>query len=300
MLRYRSGAMDGYERYAIYWAPDAGRVCRLRLPPGWDGTRQRPARGLTRHGPACRDRPPTLTATPRKYGFHGTVKPPFRLATGADGPTICMRPRSQLCRALARCHAAGSCPAQDRRLRGTDAAGRRARRLPILPPRIVDGLDRFRAPPDAAEIARSAARAAERPAAGVPGPLGLSLCDGGIPLPPDADRRPARGRGGAMSRRFWRPASPRCCRALRCGQPLPVRSGGRRDVPRSCIATRFPAEALRERPPRRRKARRCSRPREHRFRREFHSLHGSGDARSGPCSRVRAVPDARPAPAPMR
>jgi len=72
-------------RYAVYYAPPEGsdlwrRGCRwlgrdpardvaLEQPsvPGWDAARLE-----------------ALTAEPRLYGFHATLKPPFRLREGAD------------------------------------------------------------------------------------------------------------------------------------------------------------------------------------------------------------------------
>lgn len=66
-------------RYAIYYAPPEGAFADAAAQwLGWD----------LAHGRAL---PPAgvlggqdITQTPRKYGFHATIKPPFRLADGVD------------------------------------------------------------------------------------------------------------------------------------------------------------------------------------------------------------------------
>jgi 2'-5' RNA ligase len=96
----------------------------------------------------------TITETPRKYGFHGTVKPPFRLAGGTTAEELHEATR-RLCETLAPIRLEGLAlhriggflaltPVSDQPELGRLAA------------RVVEGLDRFRAPPDAAEIARRA------------------------------------------------------------------------------------------------------------------------------------------------
>lgn len=71
-----------FSRYAIYFtAPPASDLAQFGASwLGWDS-----ASGQTCTHP---DIPgvdvATITATPRKYGFHGTLKPPFRLAAGTD------------------------------------------------------------------------------------------------------------------------------------------------------------------------------------------------------------------------
>lgn len=68
-----------HQRFAIYYAPQAGPFADAAANwLGWDllqgGTAPQPALpGLFE-----------MTAEPRKYGFHGTLKPPFRLAPGVD------------------------------------------------------------------------------------------------------------------------------------------------------------------------------------------------------------------------
>lgn len=75
--------LTGYERYAIYLAPEPddplGRFCN-----GWLGYRPDTGDTLTRpeiEGLTFSDIE-RVTAAPRRYGFHGTLKAPFRPAPG--------------------------------------------------------------------------------------------------------------------------------------------------------------------------------------------------------------------------
>ena len=79
--------MENFERYAVYYAPPAGDFADLAASwLGWDALR------------GCAVAPPQvsglplpvadITATPRKYGFHGTLKPPFRLADGSSADAL--------------------------------------------------------------------------------------------------------------------------------------------------------------------------------------------------------------------
>lgn len=78
--------MDRNQRFAIYYAPEAGPFADAAANwLGWDLLQ-----GCAAPQPALpglsalpgRNALTALTAEPRKYGFHGTLKPPFRLATG--------------------------------------------------------------------------------------------------------------------------------------------------------------------------------------------------------------------------
>ena len=72
-------ALGGHARYAIYWAPPSGSWLEAFGASwlGWDAgageRRMQPATGL----PLAR-----LTERPARYGFHATLKAPFRLAEG--------------------------------------------------------------------------------------------------------------------------------------------------------------------------------------------------------------------------
>ena len=72
-----------YSRYAIYYVPDPGPLTDFAAQwLGWDiltgGSCSHP---LVSHLPCAVEK---ITATPRKYGFHATIKPPFRLAPGCS------------------------------------------------------------------------------------------------------------------------------------------------------------------------------------------------------------------------
>ena len=74
--------MRNSSRYAVYYAPEiASYLADFGASwLGWD-----PERGEAVAHPAYADLPvpvSELTATPRKYGFHGTLKPPFKLTNG--------------------------------------------------------------------------------------------------------------------------------------------------------------------------------------------------------------------------
>ena len=143
--------MQGYQRYAIYWAPEPGAFADLAAAwLGWDAAQGRaPAHpelpGLPRPVQA-------ITATPRKYGFHGTVKPPFRLADGTDAAGL-HAAAERLCARLAPVTLPGL---SLHRLGGFVALtpDGDTTALAALAAEVVADLDRFRAPPDAAETAR--------------------------------------------------------------------------------------------------------------------------------------------------
>jgi len=75
--------MENYSRYAVYYAPAPGPLATFAAGwLGWDPV----ARAEVEHpdlGLLPRE-VEDITSTPRKYGFHGTIKPPFRLAQGSD------------------------------------------------------------------------------------------------------------------------------------------------------------------------------------------------------------------------
>ena len=126
-----SGASGG--RYAVYWAPQAESNL-ARLGETWLGLGE---------GSEAAVQPPTipgfdgprihaLTAEPRRYGLHATLKPPFALAAGTDLASL----RLALSE-FAALQASVALPALD-----ALAAG------------CVTHFDRFRAPAVPAELAR--------------------------------------------------------------------------------------------------------------------------------------------------
>jgi len=71
--------VTNFKRFAVYYAPEPGPLADFGAHwLGWDM-----ATGRFVHHPSIDGLDiATLTATPRKYGLHGTIKPPFRLAEG--------------------------------------------------------------------------------------------------------------------------------------------------------------------------------------------------------------------------
>jgi putative phosphonate metabolism protein len=74
--------MTSFRRFALFWAPPRGSAL-ARFGASWLGWDPE-ARALVPHPDAPRLPAPVaeITATPRRYGFHGTLKPPFRLREG--------------------------------------------------------------------------------------------------------------------------------------------------------------------------------------------------------------------------
>ncbi|MFP4125456.1 MAG: DUF1045 domain-containing protein [Alphaproteobacteria bacterium] len=72
-------------RYALYLAPPGDSELH-RFASRWLGrdaiTGEELEQPFVEHVPA--DKLREITASPRRYGFHGTIKPPFRLAHGRD------------------------------------------------------------------------------------------------------------------------------------------------------------------------------------------------------------------------
>lgn len=136
------------KRFAIYYAPDQGAFADAAAAwLGWDL-----ARGVAVAQPALPFDVQGLTADPRKYGFHGTIKPPFRLAGG-----VVLGDLAQAVQALA----ARLAPVE---MGGVDLAMIEgflalvpqgdARALNTLAAEVVRVLDPFRAPLTAVETAR--------------------------------------------------------------------------------------------------------------------------------------------------
>ncbi len=79
--------MVGFQRYAIYWVPQAGPFADWAGAwLGWDLLM-----GRAVPHPVAKDLPrpvSEITAAPRKYGLHATLKPPFALAEGKTTTTL--------------------------------------------------------------------------------------------------------------------------------------------------------------------------------------------------------------------
>jgi hypothetical protein len=72
-------------RYAIYFAPQEAPLARFGAAwLGWDLA----AAARVAHPPAVGVDVAGVTETPRRYGFHATLKPPMRLAAGHDAAAL--------------------------------------------------------------------------------------------------------------------------------------------------------------------------------------------------------------------
>ncbi len=144
--------MDGWRRHAIYFAPAPGPLARFGAEwLGWDaetGKAAGPPAGLP---PPLAARREAVTAEPRRYGFHATLKAPFRLAEGATVAGL-----DEAAAMLARRARAFALPLR------VAAIGRFVALVPDgnaapfewLAARCVTGLDALRAPLSEAEVDR--------------------------------------------------------------------------------------------------------------------------------------------------
>lgn len=143
--------MDDFERYAVYAAPEPGPLARFAARwLGWD-----PVAGEIVAHPEVGGLPrpvAALTAAPRKYGFHGTLKPPFRLAAGSSRAAL----ETDLARLAATLPAIALDGLALNRLGGFLALTPEGdtRVLERLAAEVVMGLDTHRAPAPEAELAR--------------------------------------------------------------------------------------------------------------------------------------------------
>lgn len=143
--------MNGFRRFAIYYAPRPGPLAQAAA--AWLGY-DAPTGAQVEH-PFVRGLPhplAELTQEPRKYGFHATLRAPFRPAEGQDETSI-----TNAVAALAQRLA----PARADGLRVVDLHGFLAlipagegTSLRALAAAVVQGSNALRAPLNAAEIAR--------------------------------------------------------------------------------------------------------------------------------------------------
>ena len=140
--------MENVTRYAVYYAPAAGAFAQRAN--GWLGFD--PATGRALPAPALALRADQIAARAMRYGFHGTIKPPFRLAPGCDAAAL----KSALAGLAAELPPLSLPGLELRNLEGflalTPVGDITA--LQQLAARVVRDLDRFRAPLTRAEIAR--------------------------------------------------------------------------------------------------------------------------------------------------
>lgn len=142
------------KRYAVYYTPPKGTLAEFGATwLGWDI-----AAGTKRPHPVLADLPlpppislSQITRAPRKYGFHGTIKPPFYLAKGNSQSRLADALRA-LCKELAPVHTDGLNLAKLGRYFALTATNR-PQSLQALASRVVIELDRFRAPLSAEDLA---------------------------------------------------------------------------------------------------------------------------------------------------
>lgn len=139
-----------FTRYAIYYTPDVGTALAEFGTDwlGWDS-----ASGESRaHGEFGNGGIAEATKTPRKYGFHGTIKPPFRLAEGCTAEELA-KALATLCAQSAPVVLEGMALARLGRFLALVPVGD-VGSLAALAANAVQELDRFRAPATEAELAK--------------------------------------------------------------------------------------------------------------------------------------------------
>ena len=137
-----------FDRYAIYFTPQGSLAEAGAAWLGWDV-----ARGCVVAHPAVAGLDvATLTETPRKYGLHATLKPPFGLAEGTTADGL-LAEFEALCTRLSPVTLDGlALTPLGRFLALTPEGGTAA--LNAMAAEVVRGLDTFSAPPAEADLAR--------------------------------------------------------------------------------------------------------------------------------------------------
>ncbi|MEM6480397.1 MAG: DUF1045 domain-containing protein [Pseudomonadota bacterium] len=140
-----------FRRYGIYYTPQDGAFAEAGARwLGWNS-----ATGKSAAPPPLRDLPfplDDITATPRKYGFHATFKPPFRLAPDCDAKAL-TQAFDEHCQSLGPVALDGLKLAALGRFMALVPEGDIAD-LAALAASCVRDLDRFRAPATAQELAK--------------------------------------------------------------------------------------------------------------------------------------------------
>lgn len=131
-----------YSRYAVYYVPNGAWGDFGARFLGWD----------SRTGEELETTSPELTERPRKYGFHATIKPPFRLAGGRDQLAL-SEAVSQLCRDFVPFRLPSLRLSQIGRFYALTAPEEQGE-LSAIADATVRGLDDFRAPLTEGELAR--------------------------------------------------------------------------------------------------------------------------------------------------
>ncbi|MFK7764028.1 MAG: DUF1045 domain-containing protein [Roseobacter sp.] len=141
-----------FQRYAVYYTPEGALAECGAAWLGWDV-----ARGVYREHPKIGDLDVAgLTQTPRRYGVHGTIKPPFFLAPGSCSKTLSQE-LEDLCHRLAPVMLEGlQVRTLGRFIALTPVGDTKA--LSELAARVVRDLDHFRAPTREDELSKRRAK----------------------------------------------------------------------------------------------------------------------------------------------
>ncbi|WP_298913891.1 DUF1045 domain-containing protein [uncultured Roseobacter sp.] len=132
-----------FSRYGIYFTPAPGPFAEAGATwLGWDVAN------------GCRVGAPDddVTKRPRRYGFHGTIKPPFHLVPGKTAQAL-ESDLERLCDALEPVVLEGLTLSRIGPFLALTAVGD-VRELAQMAGQVVRGLDGYRARPDEAELAR--------------------------------------------------------------------------------------------------------------------------------------------------
>ncbi|WP_338068773.1 DUF1045 domain-containing protein [Aliiroseovarius marinus] len=141
-----------FKRYAIYYTAPQGALADFGASwLGWDLVTGREVPHQTLPD-LSQTEIAKITQTPRKYGFHGTIKPPFRLAEGCDAEGL-LQAFQRAARQVAPVTLDGLKLAQIGRFLALVIDGDQAP-LAALAGHMVAKLDPFRAPANDAELAR--------------------------------------------------------------------------------------------------------------------------------------------------
>jgi len=140
-----------FRRFAVYYTPPDGPLARFGARwLGWDIAT---GRAVEQPAPPGLPAPlPEITAAPRRYGFHATVKPPFRLAAGHTAAALA-EALERFCVRTPGVTLDGLAPAPLGRFLALLPEGDPAP-LNALAATVVEGLDDFRAPLSGDELAR--------------------------------------------------------------------------------------------------------------------------------------------------
>lgn len=140
-----------FKRYALYYTPPPGGFAAFGAAwLGWDITQ-----GSSHPHLECEGLPISLSAlteTPRKYGLHATIKPPFRLADGQTEEQLSAA-LAQFCAKAAAPHIEGLTLAPLGRFIALTPTGSTSA-IDSLAADVVQQLDRFRAPLSQTELDR--------------------------------------------------------------------------------------------------------------------------------------------------